>query len=306
MTIPVFGPGSTISSDWLNYVSNYVYGGSVGSGTVTNVSVATSNGFSGSVASPTTTPVITLTTPLTGLLKGNGTAMSAAVSGTDYAPPTSGTAILYGNGSGGFSSVTVGSGLTFATGTLTATGGGTGTVTDVSVVSANGMGGSVANSTTTPAITLTTSLTGLIKGNGTAFSAATAGTDYSTPTGVESLTQKNMKNFGLTYYDSTTTNALNVSNGPHQRWAPNTGAQTLSLSGWAASGQHSELLIEGVNLGAATITWPTITWMKKDGTFTTTIATYLTDASRTLQASGIDFIFLYTRDGSTTIYGKLL
>ncbi len=34
------------------------------------------------------------------------------------APTTSGTSILYGNGSGGFSNVTVGSGLTFSTGTL--------------------------------------------------------------------------------------------------------------------------------------------------------------------------------------------
>jgi hypothetical protein len=55
---------------------------------------------------------------------------------------------------------------------------GTGTVTSVSVVSANGFAGTVATSTTTPAITLTTSITGLLKGNGTAISAAVANTDY--------------------------------------------------------------------------------------------------------------------------------
>jgi hypothetical protein len=49
------------------------------------------------------------------------------------------------------------------------------------VNSANGFGGSVANATTTPAITVTTSVTGLLKGNGTAMSAATAGTDYQAP-----------------------------------------------------------------------------------------------------------------------------
>jgi hypothetical protein len=54
----------------------------------------------------------------------------------------------------------------------------TGTVTSVSVVSANGFAGTVATSTTTPAITLTTSITGLLKGNGTAISAATNNTDY--------------------------------------------------------------------------------------------------------------------------------
>lgn len=49
----------------------------------------------------------------------------------------------------------------------------TGTVTSVSVVSANGFAGTVANPTTTPAITLTTTITGILKGNGTAISAAT-------------------------------------------------------------------------------------------------------------------------------------
>lgn len=57
----------------------------------------------------------------------------------------------------------------------------TGTVTAVSVASANGFAGTVATATSTPAITLTTSLTGLLKGNGTAMVAATAGTDYVAP-----------------------------------------------------------------------------------------------------------------------------
>lgn len=56
-----------------------------------------------------------------------------------------------------------------------------GTVTSVSVVSANGFAGTVATATTTPAITLSTTITGVLKGNGTAISAAVAGTDYLTP-----------------------------------------------------------------------------------------------------------------------------
>ena len=60
---------------------------------------------------------------------------------------------------------------------------GAGTVTTVSVVSANGLAGSVANASSTPAITLSTSITGVLKGNGTAISAATAGTDYVAPGG---------------------------------------------------------------------------------------------------------------------------
>lgn len=73
------------------------------------------------------------------ILKGNGTGgFSAAVSGTDYAPATSGSALLKGNGAGGFSSAV--SGTDYA-----------------------------------PA----TSGADLLKGNGSGgFSAAVAGTDY--------------------------------------------------------------------------------------------------------------------------------
>jgi hypothetical protein len=60
-------------------------------GTVTSASVATANGFAGTVATPTTTPAITISTTITGVLKGNGTAIAAATAGTDYYAP--GTAI---------------------------------------------------------------------------------------------------------------------------------------------------------------------------------------------------------------------
>ena len=53
----------------------------------------------------------------------------------------------------------------------------TGTVTSVSVVSANGLAG-MSSGGATPALTLSTSVTGLLKGNGTAISAATANVDY--------------------------------------------------------------------------------------------------------------------------------
>jgi hypothetical protein len=65
----------------------------------------------------------------------------------------------------------------------------TGTVTAVSVVTANGLAGTSSGGAT-PALTLSTSVTGVLKGNGTAISSATAGTDYVTPTGTETLTNK--------------------------------------------------------------------------------------------------------------------
>lgn len=67
-----------------------------------------------------------------------------------------------------------------------------GTVTSVSVVSANGLAGTVATATTTPAITLSTTVTGIVKGNGTALSAATAGTDYVIPSGSITGTASNI------------------------------------------------------------------------------------------------------------------
>ena len=59
---------------------------------------------------------------------------------------------------------------------------GTGTVTAVSVTSTNGFAGTSSGGAT-PALTLSTSITGVLKGNGTAISAATAGTDFVAPSG---------------------------------------------------------------------------------------------------------------------------
>jgi hypothetical protein len=172
--------GYLTSTDW-NTFNNKQPAGTY----VTSISVVSTNGLAGT-SSGGATPALTLSTSITGILKGNGTAISAASSGTDYAPATSGTSILYGNGSGGFSNVTIGSGISFAAGTLSATGSG-GTVTSVSVVSANGFAGTVANASTTPAITLTTSITGLLYGNGTALAAATVSTPLSYSAGTLSI-----------------------------------------------------------------------------------------------------------------------
>ena len=53
--------------------------GGSGTGTVTSVSVVSANGFAGSVATPTVTPAITITTTVNSpVLAGNGTAIAAA------------------------------------------------------------------------------------------------------------------------------------------------------------------------------------------------------------------------------------
>jgi hypothetical protein len=130
--------GYLTSTDW-----NTFNGKSNTSGTVTSVAAltlgTTGTDLTSTVANGTTTPVITLNVP-TASASNRG-----ALSSADW---------------------------------TTFNNKGSGTVTSASVVSANGFAGTVATATTTPAITLTTSITGVLKGNGTAISAATAGTDY--------------------------------------------------------------------------------------------------------------------------------
>lgn len=114
-----------------------------GSGTVSTVSVVSANGFAGTVANPTTTPAITISTTITGIVKGNGTAISAGVAGdVDSILPTQ-------TGQSGKVLSTNGTNSSWIAA------GGTGTVTSVSVTTANGVSGTVATATTTPAITLT-------------------------------------------------------------------------------------------------------------------------------------------------------
>lgn len=77
---------------------------------------------SGAVSTATAGTDYAPATSGTAILKGNGAGgFSNAAAGTDYAPATSGNSILYGNGSGGFSNVSVGTGLSFAGGTLSST-----------------------------------------------------------------------------------------------------------------------------------------------------------------------------------------
>lgn len=82
-----------------------------------------------------------------------------------------------------------------------------------------------------------------------------------------------------------------------------TGSITIALTGWPAAGVLGELCIELINGGAFVITWPaTVRWIRPDGTFTTDFLA----AQQPLLASGTDFVFLWSRDGGSTIWGKVL
>jgi hypothetical protein len=192
--------GYLTSTDWTTFNNK-------GSGTVTSVAAltlgTTGTDLSSSVATGTTTPVITLNVPTAsaanrGVLssadwttfnnKGSGTVTSVSGTGSVNGITLTGTVTSAGDLTlGGTLGSIANSQLTNSAitinGTSTSLGGSVsvGTVTSASVVSANGFAGTVATDTTTPAITISTSITGVIKGNGTAISAATAGTDYGAP-----------------------------------------------------------------------------------------------------------------------------
>ena len=149
-------------SAWINDAD--ATAGGAGVGTVTTVSVASANGFSGTVATASSTPAITISTSVTGLLKGNATAISAAVSGTDYQAPVSATGILKSSGvSGNVSAATAGTDYQ-APITLTTTGSsGAATfssgILNIPQYSGGGGGGTSSNSFEIIAVAGQTSLT---------------------------------------------------------------------------------------------------------------------------------------------------
>jgi hypothetical protein len=81
---PAVGMMRYNTSGFIEYYNGAWTSLSSGSGTVTTVSVVSANGFAGTVATATTTPAITLSTSITGVIVGNGTALSAANSATSF------------------------------------------------------------------------------------------------------------------------------------------------------------------------------------------------------------------------------
>ena len=139
-------------------------------GATNTFSIAAGGAATGTLTLNTQTANTFFSGPATGA---NATPTFRAIAAADL-PPATTTATT------GLGAVSVGSGLSVtAGGVLSVTNiSGGGTVTSASVVSANGLAGTVANASTTPAITLSTTVTGIVKGDGTALSAATAGIDY--------------------------------------------------------------------------------------------------------------------------------
>lgn len=140
-----------------------------------------------------------------------------------------------------------------------------GTVTTVSVVSANGLAGTVDTNTSTPAITLSTTITGILKGNGTAIAAATVGTDYSV--GTSALLTGIVKS-------TTTTGALSIAAAGTDYIAPygSTTANTVLASPNGSAGVPTFRSLVAVDI-------PSLDWAKITTGKPTSIAGYgITDA----------------------------
>jgi len=162
---------------------------------------------------------------------------------------------------------------------------GAGTVTSVSVVSANGFAGSVATATSTPAITVSTSITGVLKGNGTAITAASAGTDFVAPSGalgtpssgtLSNCTVDGTNNVGyINAPQSTNTTVAASDAGKHIYFTGySTATLTVNTNATTALPVGTVLLVVNNNSGNLTISGAGVTFQLANGaTGNRTVAT---------------------------------
>lgn len=203
----IAGPSSSVDSEIALFSGT---GGAMlkrmsGSGLVKVASGVASVAASGTDYAPATSG--------SAVLKGNGSGgFSNAASGTDYAPATSGSSILKGNGSGGFSNAASGTDYAPAT-------------SGSSILKGNGSGG-FSNAASGTDYAPATSGSGVLKGNGSGgFSTATAGTDYMKPDTTSTIS----KGFTLTPYSRSWASNFTVdpSQGNYQ-YATNDAARTIT------------------------------------------------------------------------------
>lgn len=176
--------------------------------TLSGVAVTTiSFGSTGLTPATATSGAVTVAGTLAIANGGTGqTTASAAFNA--LSPITTAGDLILGNGTNSATRLAIGANTyvltsngTTASWAAPASGG----VTAVSVVSANGFAGTSSGGAT-PALTLSTTITGVLKGNATAISAATAGTDYVDPTVATTFTAKQ------TFNGTSATEALKVLN----------------------------------------------------------------------------------------------
>lgn len=169
-----------------------------------------------------------------------------------------------------------------------------GTVTTASVVTAHGLSGTVANAGTTPAITLSTSVNGICKGNGTSFSTATGDTDYQNPISLTTTGTSGAATFsgdvlniptyntGITRSISTittNTSAGSTANTDYVYFCNPSGGATITITLPTAVSNTNQYTVENVGTGLCNVV-------------TTSAQTIAGQASLPITANGTSFDIL--------------
>lgn len=242
-------------------------------GTVTSISVTSGNGLAGTVTNPTTTPAIALSTTITGLLKGNGAAISAATGGTDYVvpggalgTPSSGVAT---NLSGTAASLTAGT-ATVANGIKSAT-----TTVVTSSATAPAAGQSLIASSSTAAAWGTPVLPGYINGY-------TLSNDGTSPNTVIDIAAG---------FAADSTNAMML----------NCGAITKTTGGTWVAGTGNAGMGTGLTVAASTWYHAFVIWTGSacDAYFDTSI----TAANKPASATNFRYVGSFETNSSSQIFG---
>lgn len=76
---------------------------------------------------------------------------------------------------------------------------------------------------------------------------------------------------------------------------------TVALTDFV-TGRLGEVMIEFINAGSYAVSFPGVQWIKGDGTYVASAAA----AGITFNATGKDFVLLFSSDGGTNIYAKVV
>jgi len=260
----------------------------IGPGSSTDNQIVLFNGTTGASIKAATT---------TGVLKATSGVISAAVSGTDYAPATSGTSILKGNGGGGFSNAVAGTDYvpitgTGATGTWSISISGAASSATTATTATNLASGSAyripyqTGSSATSFISAPTTTDTYLKWDGSTF--AWASVTASTPASATFNNGGGGDASGTTFNGSTArTISYNTIGAPSVTGANASGTWNISVTGSASSATN-------VASGAAN------QLLYQSGASTTTFVTAPTTASTYLKWTGSAFAWDQPTSGTTS------
>jgi hypothetical protein len=88
-------------------------------------------------------------------------------------------------------------------------------------------------------------------------------------------------------------NVQTITNSADHAWA---------FAGWPAGGTYAELMIICTNAGAHVLTFPTVRWIKGDGSYSNAFS----DLGISLPSTGLNFFMFFSIDGGANVYGRVM